>query len=115
MTSNNITYTRKHGLGMTVQITPDRVTFLAGFNYTGTSSMEVGVKALAEKIRSLQKRHANSCFFTMVAVDDDRHPVALPVLRPGNERAKRRYAQPLLRKDLRLELSSRLKLIKAMR
>ena len=89
-------------------MTPDRVTFLAGVNVTGTSSMEVGIKALAENIRSLQKCHANSCFFTMVAVDDDRHPVALPALQPGDERAKRCYAQALLRKDVRLELSSRL-------
>jgi acyl-CoA hydrolase len=90
------------------------VTFLASINYTGTSSMEVGVKVLAENIRSQQKRHVNSCFFTMVAVDDDRHPVAVPVLQPHNERAKRRYEQALLRKELRLELSSRLKAIKAM-
>jgi acyl-CoA hydrolase len=76
--------------------------------------MEVGVKVLAENIRSQQKRHVNSCFFTMVAVDDDRHPVAVPVLQPGNERAKRRYEQALLRKELRLELASRLRAIKAM-
>ena len=40
------------------------VTFLASVNHTGTSSMEVGVKVLAENIRSQQKRHVNSCFFT---------------------------------------------------
>lgn len=89
------------------------VTFLASVNHTGTSSMEVGVNVLAENIRSQQKRHVNSCFFTMVAVDDDRHPVAVPVLQPAYERAKRRHAQALLRKELRLELSSRLKAIKA--
>ena len=44
------------------------VTFLASVNYTGTSSMEVGVKVVAEDIRSQVVRHVNSCFFTMVAV-----------------------------------------------
>jgi len=47
------------------------VTFLAAVNHTGSSSMEVGIKVVAENIRSQQKRHVNSCFFTMVAVDDD--------------------------------------------
>ncbi len=89
------------------------VSFLACVNYTGTSSMEIGIKVVAENIRSQQKRHVNSCFFTMVAVDDDRHPVPVPVLRPRNEREKRRYEQALLRKELRQELESRLKAIKA--
>ena len=50
------------------------VTFLATVNYTGTSSMEVGIKVVAEDIRSQATRHVNSCFFTMVAVDDERKP-----------------------------------------
>ncbi|MES2950816.1 MAG: acyl-CoA thioesterase [Pseudomonadota bacterium] len=89
------------------------VSFLACVNYTGKSSMEIGIKVVAENIRSQQKRHVNSCFFTMVAVDDDRHPVAVPVLQPRNEREKRRYEQALLRKELRQDLERRLKAIKA--
>ena len=45
------------------------VTFLASVNYTGSSSMEIGIKVVAEDIRSQVVRHVNSCFFTMVAVD----------------------------------------------
>ena len=41
------------------------VTFLAAVNHTGTSSMEVGIKVLAENIRTQDLRHANSCFFTI--------------------------------------------------
>ena len=52
------------------------VTFLASVNHTGTSSMEIGIKVVAENIRTQAVRHVNSCFFTMVAVDDDRKPVA---------------------------------------
>jgi acyl-CoA hydrolase len=58
------------------------VTFLASINHTGTSSMEVGIKVVAENIRTQQKRHVNSCYFTMVAVDDDNKPVPVPPLRP---------------------------------
>jgi len=58
------------------------VTFLASVNHTGTSSMEVGIKVMTEEIRTQRLRHANSCFFTMVAVGDDRKPVAVPPLEP---------------------------------
>jgi len=36
------------------------VTFLASVNYTGTSSMEVGIKVLAQDIQSQVARHVNS-------------------------------------------------------
>src|SRR5689334_17519332 len=58
------------------------VTFLASINHTGTSSMEVGIKVVAENIRTQEVRHVNSCFFTMVAVDETRKPVPVPPLRP---------------------------------
>lgn len=89
------------------------VTFLASVNHTGTSSMEVGIKVVAENIRTQQTRHVNSCFFTMVAVDDDRHPVPVAPLQPVTEDGKRRFEQALLRKKLRQELESRLTAIKA--
>src|SRR6187455_588886 len=57
------------------------VTFLAAVNHTGTSSMEIGIKVIAQDIRSQAMRPVNSCFFTMVAVDDERRPVAVPPLR----------------------------------
>ena len=44
------------------------VTFLASVNYTGNTSMEVGIKVVTENIRERSVRHSNSCFFTMVAV-----------------------------------------------
>jgi acyl-CoA hydrolase len=89
------------------------VTFLASVNHTGNSSMEVGIKVMAENIRTQQKRHVNSCFFTMVAVNDDRTPVAVPALQPVTDDAKRRYEQAILRKKLRQELTSRLDAIKS--
>src|SRR5204863_7068944 len=59
------------------------VNFLAAVNLTGTSSMEIGIKVVAENIRTQEKRHVNSCFFTMVAVDDERRPVSVPPLQPA--------------------------------
>lgn len=83
------------------------VTFLASVNHTGTSSMEVGVKVIAENIRTQEQRHVNSCFFTMVAVDDERKPVAVPPLQPKTAEAQRRFADAQLRKQLRQELRQR--------
>lgn len=83
------------------------VTFLASINHTGTSSMEVGIKVLAENIRTQEVRHANSCFFTMVAVGDDGKPVAVPPLRAFTPDERRRQAAALVRKQLRQEFAAR--------
>jgi acyl-CoA hydrolase len=89
------------------------VTFLASVNYTGTSSMEVGIKVLAQNIRSQQSRHVNSCFFTMVAVDDDRRPVAVPALQPATPDERRRHAAAVVRRELRAEFQRRFSQAKA--
>ncbi|MCU0941698.1 MAG: acyl-CoA thioesterase [Hydrogenophaga sp.] len=83
------------------------VTFLASVNHTGTSSMEIGIKVVAENIRTQEVRHANSCFFTMVAVDDDGKPVAVPPLRPFTPDERRRHAAAQVRKQLRQEFAQR--------
>jgi len=83
------------------------VTFLASVNYTGTSSMEIGIKVIAENIRTQASRHVNSCFFTMVAVDADRKPMPVAALRPFSLDERRRYAQAKERKELRRELAKR--------
>ena len=80
------------------------VTFLAAVNYTGRTSMEIGIKVLAENIRTQEVRHVNSCFFTMVAVGDDKQPVAVPPLRPFTPDEQRRYEEAKGRKELRLAL-----------
>lgn len=84
------------------------VTFLASVNHTGTTSMEIGIKVLAQDIRSQRMRHVNSCFFTMVAVDDQRKPAPVPQLRPFTPDEKRRCEAAKLRKALRREFSERL-------
>src|SRR5690606_32942389 len=83
------------------------VTFLASVNYTGTSSMEIGIKVIAEDIRGQVVRHVNSCFFTMVAVDDHRKPVSVPRLEPQTEEEKNRWHAALIRKDMRKEVAQR--------
>jgi len=83
------------------------VTFLAAVNHTGTSSMEVGIKVVAQNIRSQQTRHVVSCFFTMVAMDDHGKPAPVTPLRPFTPDEKRRHAAAVVRRQLRQEFDQR--------
>lgn len=85
------------------------VTFLASVNHTGTSSMEIGIKVVAENIRSQVVRHANSCFFTMVAVDDAGKPAKVPPLKPATDEDQRRFEAAKVRRAWRQELEQRYK------
>ena len=83
------------------------VTFLASVNYTGRSSMEVGIKVVTEDIRARSVRHTNSCFFTMVAMGDDGRPVAVPTRETPTEEERRRFEQGHQRREIRQELEQR--------
>jgi acyl-CoA hydrolase len=83
------------------------VDFLASVNYTGKSSLEVGIKVMAQHIHTQATRHVNSCFFTMVAIDDERKPVEVPPLTPSTADEKRRFEAAMLRRKLRAELHER--------
>lgn len=83
------------------------VSFLASVNYTGKTSMEVGIKVLAENIREQIVRHANSCFFTMVAVDENGRATPVPPLVPTTPDEERRYQGGKIRRELRQEFDLR--------
>ena len=76
----------------------DLVSFSARVNYTGSTSMEVGIRVDTENIRSGTRRHTNSSYFTMVAVDQDGRPVAVPPLTPITETGRRRYEEAQARR-----------------
>jgi acyl-CoA hydrolase len=88
------------------------VTFLASVNYTGNTSMEIGIKVVTEDIRHKTVRHTNSCFFTMVAVGEDGRPTTVPTLQPQTPDQKRRFAQAQQRRQIRRELEERYQAIK---
>ncbi|MDX1636081.1 MAG: acyl-CoA thioesterase [Marinobacter sp.] len=88
------------------------VTFLASVNYTGRTSMEVGVKVITENIRGKLVRHTNSCFFTMVAVDENGKAVEVPKLEPVTDDQIRRFANGEQRRAIRVELAERYKALR---
>ncbi|BBG05288.1 acyl-CoA thioesterase [Pseudonocardia saturnea] len=77
------------------------VTFQASVNHTGRSSMEVGIRVATENITEHTRRHAISCYFTMVAMDEDRRPVPVPELVPGTDEERRRWSDARARRDRR--------------
>lgn len=88
------------------------VTFLASVNYTGRTSMEIGIKVVTENIRERSVRHTNSCFFTMVAVDEARKPIAIPARQPQTADERRRFIQGEQRRGIRQELDARYRALK---
>lgn len=83
------------------------VTFRASVNYTGRTSMEIGIRVTTEDLRGGIVRHTNSCYFTMVALGADRRPVAVPPLQPVTEDQRRRHAAAVSRRELRREIEAR--------
>ena len=77
------------------------VTFLAAVNYTGVTSMEIGIKVVTENIQTQSVRHANSCFFTMVAVNENGKATAVPQLEPTTPEQERRIVNAMARKEAR--------------
>lgn len=84
------------------------VRFRAAVNHTGRSSMEIGIRVEAENIMSGKRRHTNSCYFTMVAVDDAGKSTQVPTLEPATETERHRWDAAELRKTLRREYSARM-------
>jgi len=78
------------------------VTAFARVNYAGRTSMEVGVKILAENVLSGEKRHTNSCYVTYVALDDTGVPTEVPPIVPETPDEKRRCDRAVKRRASRV-------------
>lgn len=78
------------------------VTALARVNFAGRTSMEVGVKVLAENVLTGEQRHTNSCYVTYVALDGEGKPTEVPPLVPETPDEKRRYDRAAQRRATRV-------------
>ena len=83
------------------------VTFLASVNYTGTTSMEIGIKVVTENIQKRLIRHANSCYFTMVAVDEHRKPIPVAPLVPVTDEQIQRFQNAIVRREFRKKIETK--------
>lgn len=75
------------------------LTLKASINYTGKTSMVVGVRVESENITSGKKKHCNSSYFTMVAKDENGKSVPVPGLLIENEQGIRRFSRSKQRKE----------------
>jgi acyl-CoA hydrolase len=92
----------------------DRMTFLhpvfvgqlltvkATVNAAWRTSMEVGVRVESESVLERQTVHTSGAYLTMVALDPDGRPAAVPPLQPETEEEIRREREAQLRRDNRL-------------
>jgi acyl-CoA hydrolase len=89
--------------------THEVVTFRAGLNHVGTSSLEIGVEVLAEKPWTGEVRHACTAFLAYVHLGPDLRPRPCPPFTPETPGERRRWDAALARRELRLERVKRLK------
>jgi len=81
----------------------DLIIMKASVNFTGRTSMEVGVRVEAEDMISGNRRHTNSCYLTFVAIDRNGRPMEIPQVQPETPIEHRRYAAAQERRRRRLE------------
>lgn len=79
----------------------DLVSLMARVNYVGKTSLVVGIKVTAENVKQKIVKHTNTSYFTMVAKDDDNQPASVPGLKLTTEGEIRRFAESILRQDLK--------------
>jgi acyl-CoA hydrolase len=78
------------------------VTFQASVNAVWHTSMEVGVRVDTEDPRTGKRRHSNSAYLTMVAVDEQGSPMPIPPLAASSDDELRRESEAQLRRRNRL-------------
>lgn len=78
------------------------VSFLSSVNYTGRTSMEIGIKVIAENIQESTVTHTNSCYFTMVHVDENGKPLKVQPLNPKTDLEKKRFKEGEIRRNIRI-------------
>ncbi|HEY3246947.1 MAG TPA: acyl-CoA thioesterase [bacterium] len=76
------------------------VVYQAALNHVGRSSMEVGIKTLAEQPLSGQRRHTCTAFMTMVHMTAD-GPQPVTPYTPATEAARRRFRDAEIRRRTR--------------
>jgi acyl-CoA hydrolase len=80
----------------------DLVVFQATVNAAWRTSMEVGVRVEAENVHTRELTHTSTAYLTMVALDEEGRPVAVPPIAPETDDERRREREAQLRRSNRL-------------
>ncbi|MDC1276635.1 acyl-CoA thioesterase [Algibacter sp.] len=82
------------------------VSLKASVNYTGKTSMVIGLRVESENIQTGKVKHCNSSYFTMVAKDENGKNVKVPGLILDTEQSVRRFARSIARQNQTRKRSS---------
>ncbi|MEO9477545.1 MAG: acyl-CoA thioesterase [Cyclobacteriaceae bacterium] len=105
----------KHAGTYCVTVSVDQVEFLqpvevgelvsltASVNHVGNSSLVVGIRVVSENVKTHTVKHTNTCYFTMVAKDDDDKPMMVPPLKLKNIGEVKKFAEIIKRKQVKSE------------
>ena len=93
----------KHARTAVVTASVDQMDFLApakmgdimilksSVNYTGKSSMEIGVRIESENPKTGDMYHTSSAYLTFVSLNDNGKPQGVPMVTPETDVEKRRF------------------------
>src|SRR4051794_40363375 len=81
----------------------DSVCFESYVTWTGTSSMEVFVKIIAEDLKSGERKIAATALLTFVALDENKIPARVPAIIPETEEEKKLHETAPERAKIRKE------------
>ena len=76
---------------------------MASINYTGKTSMEIGVRIEAECLKTGTHTHVGSAYLTFVALDENDKPVEISQVTPESDEENRRFNDAKKRREIRLE------------
>jgi len=103
----------KHASTYCVTVSVDKVDFLqpvevgelvslkASVNYVGRTSLVIGIRVESQNVKTGLIKHTNSCYFTMVAKDDDNKPCEVPQLVLQNDDEVRRFIESMHMREIK--------------
>ena len=88
--------------------TGEFVTCSARVHYVGRTSMEIGVRVVAEHPITGRRRNTNDCLLTFVAIDENSRPARVPGLKLVTEEDRQRFEDGERRRENRQALERKL-------
>ena len=81
----------------------ETLNFKTAVNRVWNTSLEIGVKVIAENYQTDETRHVLSAYFTFVAIDENGRPTAICPVTPETDEEKQRFEEAEIRRQLRLK------------